>query len=173
MLAAKFTSCQLVVVTHDERFFWYLKELLAPADWHVSPGQVDHPLQIQTGALRYTYSQYEYIEWLLEAADLLGGGRGGEQRPPGGIAMLETINPLPFMLGLPPPRGANLWSGWEVPMRPASEYLADVEYVLIPKIPPAPDWTAALVRHYGSYLAKQFHPAANTPSWILLARSGP
>jgi hypothetical protein len=139
----------------------------------VSPGQVDHPLQIQTGALRYTYSQCEYIEWLLEAADLLGGGRGGEQRPPGGIAMLETINPLPFMLGLPPPRGANLWSGWEVPMRPASEYLADVEYVLIPKIPPAPDWTAALVRHYGSYLAKQFHPAANTPSWILLARSGP
>jgi len=34
LLAAKFASCQLVVVTHDERFFWYLKELLAPADWH-------------------------------------------------------------------------------------------------------------------------------------------
>jgi hypothetical protein len=34
LLAAKFTSCQLVVVTYDERFFWYLKELLAPADWH-------------------------------------------------------------------------------------------------------------------------------------------
>jgi hypothetical protein len=34
MLAAKFAACQLIVVTHDERFFWYLKELLAPADWH-------------------------------------------------------------------------------------------------------------------------------------------
>ena len=137
----------------------------------VSPGQIEHPSQIRTGALRYTYSQYDYIEWLLKAADLLEGRGGGAQRPPGGIAMLETINPIPFMLGLQPPRGANLWSGWEVPLRPASEYLADVEYVLIPKLPPAPDWTAALERHYRSYLAKYFHPAANTPSWILLART--
>ena len=34
MLGSKFADCQVIVVTHDERFFWYLKELLAPADWH-------------------------------------------------------------------------------------------------------------------------------------------
>jgi hypothetical protein len=34
MLAAKFAACQLIIVTHDERFFQYLKELLAPADWN-------------------------------------------------------------------------------------------------------------------------------------------
>ena len=139
-----------------------------------SPGQIDHPLQVRMRAPRYKYSQYEYVGLLLEAADLLAGARGGdEQRPPGGIALLDTVNPLPFMLGLPPPRGANLWSGWGTPLRPAGEYLADVEYVLIPKVQPDPDWTAVLVRNYGQYLEKHFYRTATTPGWILLTRSRP
>lgn len=33
MLAAKFSDCQTIIVTHDERLFLYLKDLLSPADW--------------------------------------------------------------------------------------------------------------------------------------------
>ena len=138
-----------------------------------TPDFLEHRRQIQVGPLRYKYSQYEYIALLLEAADLFGGSRGDEQRPPGGIALLETVNPLPFMLGLSPPRGANLWSDWRVPLRPAGEYLTDVSYVLIAKIPLSIDWTTALVRHYGSYLTQHFHRAATTPNWTLLKRSQP
>ncbi len=136
-----------------------------------SRGLIAPPLQPQAGALtpRWRYSQYEYVELMLDAADLLASQRGG----PRAIALFETINPLPFMLGLPPPRGANLWSGWGAPLRAAEEYLGDVEYVLVPKIPPDATWTSALLRHYGSYLAEHFRRAATTPSWILLSRLQP
>lgn len=117
-------------------------------------------------------SQHEYVEKLLEAADLLAGLRDGKGGQPGGVALFETVNPLPFMLGLPP-RRANLWSDRSMPLRPADEYLDDVKHVLIPKFSGSFDWTAALVSHYASYLAEHFHYAADTPSWILLTRSPP
>jgi hypothetical protein len=138
-----------------------------------APNLIEHPRQVHVGPLRYNYSQYGYIALLLEAADLFSGNRAGEQHPPGRIALLETINPLPFMLGLPPPRGANLWSEWTAPLRPPAEYLSDVDYVLIPRIPTNIDWTMALVRYYRSHLTQHFHSVATTPSWILLGRSQP
>jgi hypothetical protein len=113
----------------------------------------------------YQLADYEYVLVLLEAADLLGA------HEPGGIALLDSVNPLPFMLGLKPPRGANLWSAWNAPVRSAPEYLADVRYVLIPKFPKGPDWTADLVGLYGSYLQEHFRQAAETRSWLLLIRS--
>jgi hypothetical protein len=121
---------------------------------------------------RYDLSQFEYIETLLEAADLVAGERDKEHRPDG-IALFDQVNPLPFMLGLPPPRGANLWSSWLRPPLPAQQYLANVEYVLIPKFPTTANWTAALVSHYSSYLDVHFHRVADTPSWIMLARRQP
>jgi hypothetical protein len=54
----------------------------------------------------YQLSDYEYVLVLMDAADLLAG------RQPGGIALLDSVNPLPFMLGVEPARGANLWSTW-------------------------------------------------------------
>lgn len=138
-----------------------------------APNLIEHPRQIHVGPTRYNYSQYGYVALLLEATDLFGGKWAGEQRSPGRIALFETINPLPFMLGLPPPRGANLWSEWTAPLRPPAEYLSDVDYVLIPRIPPNIDWTMALVRYYRSHLTQHFHSVATTPSWILLGRSQP
>ncbi|TAJ85426.1 hypothetical protein [Reyranella sp.] len=138
-----------------------------------APNLIEHPRQVHVGPLRYNYSQYGYVALLLEAADLFGSNRAGEQRSPGRIALLETINPLPFMLGLPPARGANLWSEWTAPLRPPAEYLSDVDYVLIPRIPTNIDWTMALVRYYRSHLTHHFHSVATTPSWILLGRSQP
>jgi hypothetical protein len=134
----------------------------------------DNSLRGQPGASvpRYELSQYEYVETLLEAADLVAGRRDKERHQSDGIALFDQVNPLPFMLGLPPPRGANLWS-YLSPLRPAQEYLADVEYVLIPKFPTTANWTAVLVSHYGSYLDEHFHRAADTPRWIMLTRSNP
>jgi hypothetical protein len=135
----------------------------------------DNSLRGQPGALvpRYELSQYEYVETLLEAADLVAGRRDKERHQSDGIALFDQVNPLPFMLGLPPPRGANLWSYGLRPLLPAQQYLADVEYVLIPKFPTTANWTAVLVSHYGSYLDEHFHRAADTPRWIMLTRLQP
>lgn len=115
----------------------------------------------------YLLSDYEYVLVLMEAADLLRG------REPGGIALLDSVNPMPFMLGLEPPRGANLWSAWNAPTRPAAEYLAGARYVLVPKFPTGPNWTADLMHLYGGYLDEHFRHAAETRCWILLKRSEP
>lgn len=113
----------------------------------------------------YQLSDYEYVLVLTEGADLLAG------RPPGGIALLDSVNPLPFMLGIEPARGANLWSTWSAPKRSADEYLAGARYVMIPKFPTSPQWTDDLIHFYGSYLDKHFRRTAETPCWILLVRS--
>ena len=75
------------------------------------------------------------------------------------------------MLGHSATRGANLWSTWNAPLRPAPGYLADIRYVLIPKFSLNPRWTEDLMQHYGSYLAEHFVRTAETRSWILLTRA--
>ena len=116
---------------------------------------------------RYQLTDYEYVLSLLQAADLM------QKKPPGGIALFDSVNPLPFMLGRPTPRGANLWSTWNAPRRAAKEYLADVRYVLVPKFSLNPRWTEDLMRLYGGYLEDHFSTAAETPCWTLLARTEP
>ncbi len=71
-----------------------------------APNLIEHPRQIHVGPLRYNYSQYGYVALLLEAADLFGNNRAGEQRPPGRIALLETINPLSLSCSVCPRRAA-------------------------------------------------------------------
>ena len=115
----------------------------------------------------YQLSDYEYVLVLTEAADLLEG------RPAGGIALLDSVDPLPFMLGIEPVRGGNLWSTWSAPTRPAGEFLGDARYVLIPKFSTSPQWTNDLVRQYGLYLAEHFRQTAETKCWILLTRGNP
>ena len=115
----------------------------------------------------YQLSDYEYVLTLSEAAALLGG------RAPGGIALFDSVNPLPFMLGIEPARGANLWSTWNAPRRSARQYLADVRYVLVPKFSTLPQWTEDLLRLYDGYLEEHFRWAAETRWWILLGRAGP
>jgi hypothetical protein len=115
----------------------------------------------------YQLSDYEYVLVLMDAADLL------KDRAPGGIALLDSVNPLPFMLGVEPARGANLWSTWNAPKRPASEFLGSARYVLVPKFPTSPQWTDDMMRLYGSYLEEHFRWTTETRCWILLTRSNP
>lgn len=126
----------------------------------------DYPAQPKAQATppRYQLTEYEYLLTLLQAADLL------ENQAPGGIALFDSINPLPFMLGRAAPRGANLWSTWNAPMRPANEYLVEVRYILVPKFSLNPRWTEDLMRFYDNYLQENFVTTADTPCWTLLTR---
>ncbi len=115
----------------------------------------------------YQLSDYEYVLVLMDAAGLLEG------RPSGGIVLLDSVNPLPFMLGVEPARGANLWSTWSAPKRPANEFLGGARYVLVPKFSTSPQWTDDMMRLYGGYLEEHFRWTAETRCWILLTRSNP
>jgi hypothetical protein len=121
----------------------------------------------KSGQPLYLLSDYEYVFMLLDATDLL------QDREPGGIAVFDSVNALPFMLGVAPTRGENLWSTWSAPMRSADEYLADVRYILVPKFSTLPQWTEDLMRLHAGYLEKHFRQAAESRCWILLTRSSP
>ena len=113
---------------------------------------------------RYELTPYEYVETLLEAATMLADERGG-------IVLLDQVNPLPFMLGLAPPRGGNLWSGAGAPLQPAEQFFSDADCVLIPKFSTYSPWTEAAVNAYGPYLAEQFRYGEESQSWFVLRRS--
>ena len=44
LVATKFRDCQILIATHDERFFNYLKDQLEARVWHFTP---DHRSLIQ------------------------------------------------------------------------------------------------------------------------------
>jgi hypothetical protein len=120
----------------------------------------------RAGRPRFELSPAEYVGTLLEAAALLDNGR----RQPGGIVVLDQVNPLPFMLGWPPPRGGNLWSGPAAPVQPAGEQFAEADYVMIPKFSTYSAWTEKARLEYGSYLSQNFPNREESQSWILLGR---
>lgn len=108
----------------------------------------------------------EYVDTILEAADLLNDG----SHRPGGIVVLDQVNPFPFMLGWVPPRGGNLWSASGVPVRPAVEIFGDADYVLIPKFSTDAAWTERTVKAYTDHLSKHYPKVEDTRSWTLLSR---
>lgn len=108
----------------------------------------------------------EYVDTLIEAADLFETGR----LRPGEIVVLDQVNPLPFMLGIPPPRHGTLWSGWGTPALSAATLLADTDHVFIPKFSTFSPWTERAVRLYGEHLADHFAHRLESRSWIVLSR---
>ena len=131
-------------------------------------GQTNHALLnwARAGRPRYELSPAEYVETLIEAAALLQDGR----YPPGAVVVLDQVNPLPFMLGWPPPRGGSLWSGPAAPILPAADVFAEAEYVLIPKFSTYGAWTDRAQLEYRAYLSQNFRTRENTQSWVLLSR---
>ncbi|MBS0524797.1 MAG: hypothetical protein JSS04_14305 [Proteobacteria bacterium] len=117
---------------------------------------------------RYELSPFEYVETLMEAAALL------EQNglASGRIAVLDQVDPLPFMLGLEPPRGGNLWSGAGAPTPSPEDYLADADRVLIPKFTTNFAWTEQAKAAYGAYIAGHFPMRLEGRGWIVASRSG-
>ena len=159
---------RLRVVDHTQ-----LKGLAVPAEppgllAAFASGTGDHTLLNRARVLRprHELSPSEYVETLLEAASLFDDGR----RRSSGIVVLDQVNPLPFMLGVAPPKGGALWSGWGVPVRPVAEIFADADHVLIPKFSTYSPWTEEAMRAYGAYLSQHFQHREETQSWIVLSR---
>ncbi len=109
------------------------------------------------------------IEALLEAASLFADGRHGRPR----LMIADQLNPLPFIVGFPPPRGANLWSFPGAPDRSAETIYGDVDYVLVPKFVVVHIAKPAARAVYDRYLADNFVAVQETRYWSVLARRHP
>lgn len=116
---------------------------------------------------RYELSPYEYVETLMNAVTLLEENGLASGR----IAVLDQVDPFPFMLGLEPPRGGNLWSGAGAPTAPPEDYLADADRVLIPLFTTNFAWTETAKATYGAYLAEHFPSRIEGRGWIVLSRA--
>jgi hypothetical protein len=116
--------------------------------------------------LRDPLGQAEYVETLVEAATLLTGR-------PQKILVLDQVNPLPFVLGYPPPRDSTLWQSPHAPARGPHEVFDDVDVVLVPKYSTYAPCTAFLLEAYGDFLAQTFPLRSETASWTFLRRSVP
>lgn len=110
--------------------------------------------------------QAHYLRTLVEAAELFAGSDG----PPGRVQVFDRVNPMPFVLGAPPPRGRDLW--WEpgMPPRPAEQLLGDADHALIPKTPSSRQIPSLARTHYADYLAEHFPFRHETEHWTLLSR---
>lgn len=115
---------------------------------------------------RYELSQYEYVETIQEAAALLNKPR----YRPGGVMVLDQVNPLPFMLGWQPPRGETLWSGAGMPMQEPEPLFAGTDHVLIPKFSTYSPGTAKARAKYTAYIEQHFPVRSETQSWIVFSR---
>jgi hypothetical protein len=109
-----------------------------------------------------------YVQTLLEAASLFAGDQRGRPR----ILILDQVNPLPFALGYPPPRGGNLWIAPQAPARTGEEVFDDVDVVMVPKYSTDAPSTVGALTSYGEYLARRFPLREQTPSWTILTRRG-
>jgi hypothetical protein len=116
--------------------------------------------------LRDPLGQAEYVETLVEAAAQLTAR-------PQRVLVLDQVNPLPFVLGYPPPRGSTLWLSPQGPAREPHEIFDDVDVVLVPKYSSYAPSTAFLLDTYGVYLAQTFPLRSETASWTFLRRSAP
>lgn len=111
-------------------------------------------------------SQVHYLRTIIEAVEILGNG----SRAPGGVAVLDQVNPFPYALGWRPPSGGNLWYDNSFPWPREEIEFADVQYVLIPKFATSADVLNEAWQRYGAYLGKYFRMELETESWKLLTR---
>lgn len=112
-------------------------------------------------------TQFEYVQTILEAEALLS--KPGVT--PGGVAVLDQVNPMPFVMNWPPPRGGSMWLAPTFPWRSAESTFAEVDYVLIPKFSTYRDVTLEAQRRFGTYLKAHFPVRSESRSWIMLRRA--
>lgn len=139
----------------------------------VSRRVVDHTLlnrirEVDTGDQEI--SQFEYAQTLLEAAALFDSP---ERRLGGPIALLDQVNPMPFLLQREPPRGESLWLAPHFPWLPAEQMLGDANYVLVPKFSTSIAVTRTAMERYGDYLKEHFEQRVDSRSWFLYVRTTP
>jgi len=114
--------------------------------------------------LRDPLTQAEYVESLVEAASLLAGH-------PQKVLVIDQVNPMPYVLGYPPPRGSLLWMGPDAPPRVAGAIFDDVDVVLVPKYSTYAPTTALMLRTYYDYLQRHFPDRTESARWTILRRT--
>lgn len=152
-----------------------LRGLSVPLNTHAMPQGFSH----NTPALERTWlsrartiggshvmSQVHYLETILEAVELFQG----ELTLPGGVLILDQVNPLPYALGRAPPRGGNLWMGLGYPRQPAAKVFGDVDYVFVPKFSTLHELTDDYLATYREYLTRNYAIKLVSHSWTVLAR---
>jgi hypothetical protein len=107
----------------------------------------------------------EYVETLLEAVDFLSG------TTPGRIAVIDQVNPMPFILGLVPPRGGDLWTDGAASVLPPEAALAEADLVLVPKFPTWRQGTAQSLARYEPHLASDYRFVLESRSWLVFRRT--
>lgn len=139
-----------------------------PAAQFVSGRSEDYSLLTRARSIHGNppLSQEHYLKTIVEGVALVKD----KGREPGGVALLDQVNPFPFALGWRPPSGGNLWYDSSFPWPREEVAFRDVRYVLIPKFPTSQDVFSEAWQIYGAYLGKLFVVEAETESWKLLTR---
>jgi hypothetical protein len=121
----------------------------------------------------YMISQLEYIHSLLNFSSNFSGS-SEPTNAPRHILNMDRVNALPFLLGLPAPRGVDLWWGDEwgrgLINRSEDDIFADVDIVAVPLYSIGPPTTELLMERYGAYIRAHFSFWRETPEWIIFRR---
>jgi hypothetical protein len=125
----------------------------------VPAGDFPHPVD--------PIDQDDYVETILEAADLLKRTESGGQ----GAVLFDQVDPMAFVLGVPPRHGARLWLDPGFPWPQPEKLFAGSNDVLIPKRPVSEDVKREALELYGPYLARHFRHRAESKNWTLLSRA--
>jgi hypothetical protein len=122
---------------------------------------------------QYELTQAEYIHTILKAAETVRTliSTSGTTRP-SRVELLDSVNPLPFMLGLPPSRGRQLWFDRAFPWPPANEFLGRLDYVFVPKFPIDSASAQMALQRYKMFLEQHFY-RTETDCWIVFQRENP
>lgn len=139
--------------------------LTAPAGTHLEGLAAErHRGEGPSTAPEGAASQADYVSSLLRAAALVDGR-------PTRLQVIDQVNPLPFALGFPAPRGGLLWLGPTAPPRTAEELLGDVDVVLIPGHSSNPGVTAMVLDVCRPYLDAHFPVQTTAGDWTILRRT--
>jgi hypothetical protein len=122
--------------------------------------------RIRASQRGFELSEREYIRTLLVLANYFLDRGATSAR----IVILDSVNPLPFILGSPAPRGGNLFSGAGFAWRPPEETLRDADFVAIPRFPIERSTLRGGLKAYEQYFAKWFVQRYEMPYWTVLER---
>lgn len=124
--------------------------------------------RLRSNHVRHELSQYEYVQTILELAELLRA-RGAAASS---VVVIDQVNPLPFVMGARPPRRGNLW--WEegIAWRAPREAFGEADYVAIPRFPTRSAVVDDALTQYRKYLDAEFAPWLESRYWTVLKRQG-
>lgn len=125
-------------------------------------------------AVRGPIWQVEYFSTLKDAEALLRH----DPALAGKIFVLDFSNPLNALLGRKAPRGVDSWyhrgrTFDEGVFRSAARTFADVDVIMVPKVPGDRDAHLLLKQLYGDHIARYFRLAATSDYWRAHARKAP